>query len=248
MSVHYNPVRAVLELAKAEIALVAVVIGGAALVLAFGLLSHQVIEGGTAGFDEAVLLRLRTSGDPSNPIGPAWLEEAARDLTALGSMSVLGLIVIASAGYLFFAGKRHAALLIVAAVVGGVVLSNVLKIGFGRPRPEIVAPLARVFTASFPSSHATVSAAVFLTLGVLLARTVAETRRAKLYFVALAVFLTLAVGLTRVYLGLHYPSDVIAGWCVGAAWAMICWAVALLLQRRGAVEPSGPRPSAAERP
>jgi undecaprenyl-diphosphatase len=182
--------------------------------------------------------------DLANPIGPPWLEEAARDLTSLGSTSVLGIIVFASAGYLLLAGKRHAALLVLAAELGGVLLSNTLKAGFARPRPDIVPHLARVFTASFPSSHATVSAAVYLTLGTLLARTVAETRHTKLFFVGVAVVLTLIVGSTRVYLGLHYPSDVMAGWCIGAAWAMICWAVALYLQRRGQVERPGERSSA----
>jgi undecaprenyl-diphosphatase len=241
MSVDLSVARAVLQLARAEIALVAAVLIGAVLLLGFGLLADAVVEGGTAEFDRAMLLALRTSGDLADPIGPAWLEEAARDLTALGSTAVLGILVLASASYLFFAGKSHAGLLMFAAVIGGVALSNVLKAGFARPRPEIVPHLARVFTLSFPSSHAALSAAVYLTLGVLLARTVAETRQTKLYVVTVAVLLTLTVGVSRVYLGLHYPTDVIAGWCVGAAWAMICWSVALYLQRRGEVERPGER-------
>jgi undecaprenyl-diphosphatase len=240
--------RAVLTLAKAEIALVAAVLIGAALLLAFGLLAEEVLAGDTAALDRGLLLALRASGDLADPIGPAWLEEAARDLTALGSTWVLGIIVVTSAGYLFFSGKWHAGLLLVAAVVGGVLLSHALKLGFARPRPDIVPHLARVFTASFPSSHAAVSAAVYLTLGVLLARTVAQSRRTKLYFVGVAVLLTLVIGTTRVYLGLHYPTDVMAGWCIGAAWAMICWAVALYLQRQGGVERPGQTSPPGERP
>jgi undecaprenyl-diphosphatase len=240
--------RAVVARAKNEIGLIAVVLGGAAFLLGFGLLAEEVLEGDTSRLDEDVLRALRTSGDLADPIGPRWLEEVARDLTALGSTSVIGIIVAASAGYLFFARKSHAAFLLLASVFGGVVLSNLLKFGFARPRPEMVEPLARVFTASFPSSHATVSAAVYLTIGALLARTVAQTRHAKLYFVALAVLITILVGTTRVYLGVHYPTDVMAGWCVGAAWALFCWAAALYLQRRGEVEPPGePSPSGERR-
>ena len=110
-------------------------------------------------------------------------------------------------------------------------LSTVLKISFNRPRPG-VPHLARVFTPSFPSGHATLSAVTFLTLGVLLARA-SRDRRLKIYFVALAIFLTVAVGISRVYLGLHYPSDVLAGWSIGSMWAILCWTGAWLLHRRG---------------
>ena len=121
-------------------------------------------------------------------------------------------------------------------VLGGEIIGTVLKIGFHRPRPELVAHSARVFTASFPSAHAILSAVTFLTIGALLTRAHAD-RRVKIYFMALAVLLTVAVGLSRVYLGVHYPTDVLAGWCVGAAWAALCWVVALWLQVRGQVEP-----------
>ena len=168
MSVPARRARAVLEWAKAEIAPLAALLGGAALALGFGLLAEEVLEGDTAALDRNLLLALRTTGDPADPIGPPWLEEAARDLTALGSYSVLGIVVLATVIYLLFAGKRKAAVLLVTALVGGVLLTNALKIGFARPRPDIVAPLARVFSASFPSGHAALSAAIYLTLGALL--------------------------------------------------------------------------------
>jgi undecaprenyl-diphosphatase len=226
----------VVELAKAEIALVAAVLGGGALLLGFVVLADAVLEGQTAKLDDAVLLALRMKGDVSDPIGPVWLEETARDLTALGSTSVILIIVGASAGYLLLLAKRRAALLLLVCVLGGMLLNHMLKFAFARPRPEIVAPLAQVFSASFPSGHAAASAAAYLTLAALLARTALHTKQTKLFFVGLAVFLTFIVGVTRVYLGLHYPTDVAAGWCIGAAWAMFCWAAALYLQRRGDVE------------
>ena len=148
MSVPARRARAVLEWAKGEIAPLAALLGGAALALGFGLLAEEMLEGDTAALDRNLLLALRTAGNSADPIGPPWLEEAARDLTALGSYSVLGIVVVATVIYLLFAGKRKAAVLLVTALVGGVLLTNALKIGFARPRPEIVAPLARVFSAS----------------------------------------------------------------------------------------------------
>ena len=136
------------------------------------------------------------------------------------------------------ARQRAAACWILTAVVAGVLLSNVLKLAFERPRPDIVPHAVHVFTTSFPSGHATFSAITYLTLGTLLASFHASLRF-KVYFLSLAVLLTLAVGVSRIYLGVHYPTDVLAGWCVGAAWAALCWTIFNWLQRRGRIEPGG---------
>jgi undecaprenyl-diphosphatase len=138
--------------------------------------------------------------------------------------------------YLLMAGQRASAFWIFTAVVGGVLLSNALKLVFERPRPDIVAHAARVFTTSFPSGHATLSAITYLTLGALLAG-LHETLRFKIYFLSLAILLTIAVGISRIYLGVHYPTDVLAGWCIGAAWAAFCWSIFNWLQNRGRIEP-----------
>lgn len=203
--------------------------------LAFALLADEVAEGETHAFDEAVLLAFRAPGDPADPLGPPWLEIIMRDVTALGSTSVLTLITLIVTGFLVMDGKRAAALFVLVATAGGGLLSYALKLGFERPRPDLVAHLVDVSTLSFPSGHAMGSAVTFLTLGVLVVRT-QRRRRLKAYVLAVAIGLTLLVGLSRIYLGVHWPTDVLAGWCAGSAWALMCWVVLLLLQRRGQVE------------
>jgi undecaprenyl-diphosphatase len=208
----------------------------AALVLAFGHIAEEVIEGDATKFDQTILLFFRSFNDLSDPIGPPWVEEMARDITALGSYAVLSVVVCAVIIYLLMAGQRASVFWIFTAVVGGVLLSNALKLVFERPRPDIVAHAARVFTTSFPSGHATLSAITYLTLGALLAG-LHETLRFKIYFLSLAILLTIAVGISRIYLGVHYPTDVLAGWCIGAAWAAFCWSIFNWLQNRGRIEP-----------
>jgi undecaprenyl-diphosphatase len=202
--------------------LIFLALGAAALLGGFGMLADEVLEGDTVAFDRAVTLWFRDAGNMSDPLGPVWLEEAGRDLTALGSFSVLGLIVVATVIYYLLAGRRATAAFVAFAVISGTILSNLLKDVFDRPRPDVEAA-TRVFTASFPSGHSTLSAVVYLTLGVLLAEASAD-RRLSGFFLGIGIFLTLLVGVSRVYLGVHYPTDVIAGWSLGTAWALLCWA------------------------
>lgn len=221
-----------------ELAVLLALLGAALGLLAFALIADEVVEGETHAFDEAVLLAFRTPGDPANPLGPPWLEIIMRDVTALGSTTVLTLITFIVAGFLAMDGKRAAALFVLIATAGGGLLSYALKLGFERPRPDLVAHLVDVSTLSFPSGHAMGAAVTFLTLGVLLVRTESR-RRIKAYALAVAVGLTLLVGFSRIYLGVHWPTDVLAGWCAGGAWALLCWILVLLLQRRGKVESAG---------
>jgi undecaprenyl-diphosphatase len=118
------------------------------------------------------------------------------------------------------------------AVVGGVAISDLLKFAIGRARPDVVAPAARVFTTSFPSAHATMSAITYLTIGAILARSQSSSTMS-LYFMSVAASLTALIGVSRMYLGVHYPTDVLAGWCIGAAWALGCWAVGARFQNVG---------------
>jgi len=197
--------------------------------------ADDVLEGETRKFDEDVMLAFRSPADTSDPIGATWVEELARDVTGLGSVVVLALLTLASAGFLLLQRKRHLATYLVLAVATGTIGSSLLKWGFARPRPDLVAHGHAVYTSSFPSGHSMMSALVFLTLGVLLA-TAQSKRVMQIYILSIAVLVTVAVGISRVYLGVHWPTDVLAGWAAGSGWALLCWVIADFLRDRGRIE------------
>lgn len=209
-------------------------------ILLFGMLrlASQLAEHDAMAFDRAILLALRQPSDPATPIGPYWLRAAVSDVTALGGRTVLALFTGIALGYLMVARKHATALFLAFAVGGGTALVSLIKIGFAQPRPQLVAHLVEVSSASFPSGHAANSALVYLTLGAILARAEAD-RRLKIYLLGTAVLLTILVGTSRVYLGVHWPSDVLAGWAAGAGWALLCWAAAQMLQQRRRIERTG---------
>lgn len=209
-----------------------IVAGG---VWGFITLADEVVEGETQHFDEWAIKALRQDGNLAVPIGPTWMHEVGRDATALGGVAVLGGMTLAVAGYLLMVKKYHAMWLVLSATTGGLVISTLLKWMFSRERPQLVPHLSVVHTASFPSGHAMLSTAVYLTLGVMLARLV-PNRAAKIYFMGLAIFLAFLIGVSRVYMGVHYPTDVLAGWTAGLVWATLCYGVARQLQVRGTVE------------
>jgi undecaprenyl-diphosphatase len=207
--------------------LVAALAGG---VFAFIEIADAVREEETRALDEAILLAMRRPGDPSDPIGPPWIEEVGRDLTSLGGVAIIGLVTAAVAATLWLVGQRRSAALLVFAVVSGALLSFALKRGFDRPRPTLVPHETTVYTASFPSGHSMLSAVAYLTLGALVAR-VLPRKRLKAFVLGWALLFTGLAGVSRVYLGVHWPTDVLAGWAIGASWAVACWLAADLLDR-----------------
>jgi undecaprenyl-diphosphatase len=205
------------------------------LILTVTKLASEVLEGETLRFDRAILLGLREPTDLARPKGPRWMLSAALDITALGSATVLGLAVFSVAGFLVLQGLWRRAIIVVGASVGGWFLNGALKQLFQRPRPDIVPHLREAMSLSFPSGHALQSAAVYLTLGVLMMR-FAHRRITKIYCIVVAALATVLVGLSRVYIGVHYPTDVIAGWLIGLSWALLCWTIERSLERQAGLK------------
>ena len=199
-------------------------------------LAAEVSNASTESFDRSVLLAMRNAHDLSDPIGPRWIEEIGRDLTALGGTAVLAMITLGSILFLLLQKMNRAALLVGVALVSGFALSMLLKHLYSRPRPDLVPHGSIVYTASFPSGHAMMSALTYFTLSALLAR-VQSRRRVRAFLFAAALLITTAVGVSRVYLGVHWPTDVLAGWTLGATWALLWWVIMRTLQASEAIEP-----------
>jgi len=198
-------------------------------------IADEVLEGEAHATDERLLLLMRESGAPQNPWGPEWLEELARDVTALGGIGVLSFVTVFSVGYLYLRGDKRAALFLLLSVLGGILLSSLLKSGFDRPRPDLVPHGSYVYTASFPSGHSMMSAIVYLTLGVITARSESQNL-IRVWLIGCCVVVTLAIGISRVYLAVHWPTDVLAGWSAGAAFAGICWFISQSMSRKRAAK------------
>jgi undecaprenyl-diphosphatase len=209
-------------------------LGACVLLLVFLKLAGEVTDGDTQAFDTRILLALRNSEDPSRPIGPAWIETSLLDVTAMGGPTVLALVVVAVIGFLLLQTRFRTALFVATTWFSGEVVNSAMKHAFNRPRPQIVPHLRDAFSTSFPSGHAMESAIVYLTLGAILMR-VADSRRTKVYCLGIAVLLTVLVGTSRVYLGVHYPTDVLGGWIIGFVWASICWLVEERLEARAGI-------------
>jgi undecaprenyl-diphosphatase len=215
------------RLDRAELTILVIGLVLCAVLFLFIRLASEVMAGDTQTLDVQIIRSLRSAADPAQPIGPPWMEGAILDITALGSPVVLGLIVVIIVGYLLLEARYVTAAIVLASSVSGEILNELLKLFFERPRPSVVPHLRTVMTASFPSGHAMESAIIYLTLGALLMRVV-EGRITRIYCMAMAMLLTLLVGVSRVFLGVHYPSDVLGGWMLGFVWAVLT----LLVTRR----------------
>lgn len=199
-------------------------------VWAFVEIADEVIEGELQRLDMRVLLLFRNPSDLSDPIGPRWFEELVRDATALGGVVILSLLASTAVIALWLERRRRAAAWLLIATLGAFALSTLFKLLFARERPDILASDVLPATHSFPSGHTFLSAAVYLTLGAMLAHVVPR-KRTRTFVLFVAVLLTLLTGFSRVYLGVHYPSDVLAGWTLGLSWAALCWLVAWNLRK-----------------
>ncbi len=197
---------------------------------AFCAMAAEVIEGDPAKFDERILLALRQPGNLAVPVGPSWGLQVARDLTAFGGPVGIGMVTAVVSGYLVLQRRFGLLVFVLGSIFTGTILGLFLKEMFHRPRPDVVPHLTDISTASFPSGHSMLSSVAYLTLAALLARAVPDWRT-KIYFLAVAVVLIGLVGFSRVFLGVHYPTDVLAGWCVGSVWAILCCVAAHFIQQ-----------------
>jgi undecaprenyl-diphosphatase len=204
---------------------------------AFLAIAGEMAEGETAAMDRRLLLALRRPGDPLTPLGPRWLQECMRDITALGGFTILTLLTITAVVTLLFHGKRRQALVMGATVILAQISSEALKAFYDRPRPTLVPHGSLVYSSSFPSGHSTLAAATYLTLAAIVA-SLERTRRAKIFVFILALLIVPVIGVSRVYLGVHWPSDVLAGWSLGSLWALGAL-IALHALRPGPVQTPG---------
>ena len=199
------------------------------LILLFAVLATAVSLHLSMGFDRAIILSLRNTTNIARPLGPDWLPETMRDITSLGSVVVaLGFASILS-GYLVLTGYRGAAALLFGSAMGALLLNDLLKFAIDRPRPDAVLQAARVFTSGFPSGHATLSSVTYISAAALFGPLYDE-RRARTYMMAIAIFVVALIGFSRIYLGVHYPTDIFGGWCVGAAWVSWCYPAIRMLR------------------
>ena len=222
--------------APAESRVLLAALGTVASLWLFVVLASVVVSGQAQTIDEHVLLALRRPEDRALPIGPRWCHQMAIEVTALGSVPVMAGIILIVCGWMALAQRRALIGLVLASSCGAGLLNTMLKSAFGRPRPSVVPQLAMVDSASFPSGHAMIAGAVYLTLGVVLARTTTRWRL-RLYYLGVALTVTGLIAFSRVYLGVHYPSDVLAGMAAGALWALLCDIAAWRLQREGVARP-----------
>lgn len=210
----------------------------AAPLLVFVVLSEEVLEGETLGVDNFLLTAFRNPARPDQLIGPDWMLTTVQDISSLGGVSVI--VLLSTLVGLFFLLRKqwHLLAFYISSVIGGTLAMVLLKSVFSRPRPSIVPHLSHVSLESYPSGHSMVSAIVYLTLGAILARST-KSLAMRMYYLGSACLLTLIIGVSRIMLGVHYPSDVLAGWCAGIVWAGSSYLVAQMLQRKGVIEKPG---------
>ena len=189
------------------------------LLVGFAALTLAIVGGRTIGFDRSLLLALRSPAPTHLPLGSRWVQEAARDVTALGGFTVLTLVTVIAATLLTIRRRWRAAVVLVAAAIGAQVTAETIKHYVNRPRPLLVPHLDLVYSTSFPSGHAVMSPTVYFTLAALVSATATRSANRLVVF-GMATLVVAAIGVSRVYMGVHWPSDVLGGWMLGAVFAL----------------------------
>lgn len=208
-----------------------VALASAASFAALGGLGWLALAGKTHALDTALLIAIKNSNDLDAVNGPSRLTEFMRDITSLGGAGILTIITVTFSIFFLLRNRKAQAVYLSLAVITGSMFSNELKHYFGLPRPHIIVHETVVHSASFPSGHALTATVTFLTLALILSE--AQPKSVKAYIVLVATLLSLLIGVSRLYLGVHWPSDVLAGWIAGFAWASLVWIIKTsILNRR----------------
>jgi undecaprenyl-diphosphatase len=189
----------------------------------FSELAETVMAGKTQSFDEAVLRWIFTRHTPA-------LDAAMIEITALGTGTVVLMIVCVAALFLSLTKHKYSALLLLVATAGGLALDMVLKLRFDRPRPHVFAWGTNAVSSSFPSGHAMSATIVYSTVAYLAAR-LQRRQWARWVTMMIAIAVIALICFSRLYLGVHYPSDVLAGAVIGLSWAAFCMATLEAIQK-----------------
>lgn len=215
-----------------EISFLFIILGMVLSLFLFIVIADAVAAGEILSYDNQILLLFRNPENPSLPLGSERIQYIVRDITALGSSTLLIIITLFVVLYLALQKASRSIIYVLFAAIGGGVLVQILKHLFARQRPDIVSHLVSEISMSFPSGHSAMSAVVYLSLAVLISR-IEKSYGTRIFLISAALIITLLVGLSRIYLGAHYPTDVLAGWMIGLFWALLCWFIASIIEKRG---------------
>jgi len=209
---------------RPQLVIAAVIAAAATALLVLLKLASEILEGEFDAYDRAALIWIR-----DHLGGVAGLRAVMLDLTALGDTATLLLVMAFAAGLWAMMGARRVALILCGQAILGTLVVQGVKAIADRARPDAVPHWASFSAASFPSGRAALSAIVYLTLAVVAADRLPSVA-SKRYLMSGAVLLVVAIGFSRLYLGVHWPTDVLAGWALGGSWAILSW---LLCRRLG---------------
>lgn len=231
MQIIKNTRRLIQKYFPGEISFLFIVLGMVLSLFLFVVIADAVADGETLSYDNKILLLFRNSENPSLPLGSERIPHIIRDITALGSSTILTIISLFVVIFLLIKKEIRSIIYVLSAAIGGGILVQLLKIFFSRERPDLSIHLASEVTMSFPSGHSAMSAVVYLSLAVLVSR-IEKSKRSSIFIISAALIISFLVGLSRVYLGVHYPTDVLAGWMIGLFWALLCWFIAVIIEQR----------------
>lgn len=219
------------DLLKSDKKIILVILFVAFALYMFIEISSEMAEGELTSIDNIILQALRNPQNPKELLGPKALLGFMQAVSYLGGVYALSAVSAATALMFALRKRFRTCLLFIMSVTSGSAIMVLLKYFFDRPRPDVVPHLGEFSLGSYPSGHSMVSAIVYLTIGALLARSTKSLKLRTIYAL-LAGLLVFLIGISRAFLGVHYPSDILAGWCAGVVWAAASYLLARFLLRK----------------